>query len=118
MIGSSDDSSTSSSNNDVAKQEVPSAPSESQAKIMAQGMVKQLLKSPSTADFPSFDYTTTNVGNQYTVVSYVDSQNGFGAMIRSTWRVVMSHNGSEWNNPGSWTLNELWIDGEQIFPGI
>ena len=119
IIGSSDDSSTSNtSNNTVAEQAAPSVPTESQAKIMAQGMVKQLLKSPSTADFPSFDYTTTNVGNQYTVVSYVDSQNGFGAMIRSSWRVVMTHNGGEWNNPGSWILNELYIDGEQIFPGI
>jgi len=119
IIGSSDDASNSTTtNNTVAEQATPSAPTESQAKIMAQGMVKQLLKSPSTADFPSFDYTTTNVGSKYTVVSYVDSQNGFGAMIRSTWRVVMTHNGGEWNNPGSWTLNELWIDGEQIFPGI
>lgn len=119
IIGSSDDSSISNtSNNAVTEQAAPSVPTESQAKIMAQGMVKQLLKSPSTADFPSFDYTTTNVGNKYTVVSYVDSQNGFGAMIRSSWRVVMTHNGGEWNNPGSWTLKELYIDGEQIFPGI
>ena len=116
VIGSSDDSSTSSSNNDVVKQEAPSTPSESQANIMAQGFIKQVLKSPSTADFPFLDYTTTNVDNRYTVVSHVDSQNGFGAMIRSNWRVVMDHNGGEWNSTYSWDIVEIWVDGELVFP--
>lgn len=118
IIGSLDDSSSSTAKQkEVAKQEtpaVPEAPSESQANVMAQGMIKQLLKSPSTADFPFLDYTTTINGNRYIVVSHVDSQNGFGAMIRSNWRLVMDHNGGEWNSPRSWDIVEIWMDGEQI----
>lgn len=114
VIGRSDDSSISNSNNDVTKQETPSVPDESEANIMAQGFIKQVLKSPSTADFPFLDYTTTIDGSRYTVVSYVDSENGFGAMIRSNWRVVMDHNGGEWNSTYSWDIVEIWVDGEQI----
>ena len=117
-MGSSDDSNSGSSNNTVVEQETPSVPDESEANIMAEGFVKQILKAPSTADFPFLDYTTTIDGSRYTVSSYVDSQNSFGAMIRSNWRVVMDHNGGEWNNPYSWDLVELWFDGEQVFPGI
>jgi len=113
VMGGSDDSS-SSNTNDVAKQETSSVPDESEANIMAQGFIKQVLKSPSTADFPFLDYTTTINGNRYTVVSHVDSQNGFGAMIRSNWRVVMDHNGGEWNSTHSWDVVEMWVDGEQI----
>ena len=117
IIGSSDDSSTSNEpNNTVAEQATPSVPTESQANIMAQGFIKQVLKSPSTADFPFLDYTTTNVDNRYTIVSHVDSQNGFGAMIRSNWRVVMDHNGGEWNSTYSWDIVEIWVDGELVFP--
>lgn len=53
----------------------------------AQDRVTNLLKSPSTADFPSgCDRFVTDLGgNRYTVTSYVDAENGFGAMIRSNY---------------------------------
>lgn len=46
--------------------------------------VQDHLKSPSTAEFP---YNSNHVyhvdSNRYVVNSYVDSQNSFGAMIRT-----------------------------------
>lgn len=49
--------------------------------------VKQKLKSPSTAKFPNMFEKINHIkdlGNdQYFINSWVDSQNGFGAMIRS-----------------------------------
>ena len=57
--------------------------------------IKRNLRSPSTADFPilSDEYTIIPMGADYgTVVKgYVDSQNGFGATVRSKWRMTLSY---------------------------
>ena len=53
----------------------------------AEDFVKQRLKSPSTAEFPSLfekaDHITELGNEEYRINSWVDSQNGFGATIRS-----------------------------------
>lgn len=53
----------------------------------AEDFVKQRLKSPSTAEFPGLfekaDHITELGNDEYLINSWVDSQNGFGAMIRS-----------------------------------
>ena len=53
----------------------------------AEDFVKQNLKSPSTAEFPKTiekDNHIKELGNdEYLINSWVDSQNSFGAMIRS-----------------------------------
>ena len=57
-------------------------------------IIKSILKSPSTADFP-WDYDEWKVGkdNGSTIIQgYVDSQNGFGAIIRSTFQVTYTNN--------------------------
>lgn len=49
--------------------------------------VSDQLKAPSTADFQgstSVDYRTTG-GNNITVSGWVDSENSFGAKLRTTW---------------------------------
>ncbi len=60
--------------------------------LLAYGMiedyVKNRLKSPSSADFPGlFDGKADHIqrlgGQKYRIVSWVDSQNAFGAMIRT-----------------------------------
>ena len=55
----------------------------------AEDFIEQRLKSPSTAEFPGVsekDGHITNLGGgEYQINSWVDSQNGFGAMIRSNW---------------------------------
>lgn len=57
------------------------------AALNAQLLVKGKLKSPSTAKFPptSTAKITKSATDTWIVTSYVDSQNGFGAMIRNNW---------------------------------
>lgn len=74
-----------------------SAPDGSMAHVMAQKLVKAQLKAPSTAKFPSAEYTATDLGGgRWRVSSYVDAQNGFGAMLRSQWTVEMEATGETW----------------------
>ncbi|MCX2679116.1 hypothetical protein OOZ15_04110 [Galbibacter sp. EGI 63066] len=55
----------------------------------AEDFVKKRLKSPSTAKFPGLYEKSKHVtplgGREYKINSWVDSQNGFGAMIRSNF---------------------------------
>ena len=59
--------------------------------IMARQFVEGRLKAPSTSKFEScYDATIVYLGNQtYEVRSYVDSQNSFGAMIRTNYYVKL-----------------------------
>ena len=65
---------------------------EATAISMAQVMVKNELKAPSTASFPwDFnEYTVTKKGNQYTVKGYVDAQNSFGVKIRTKFETCFT----------------------------
>lgn len=52
--------------------------------------VSQDLKSPSTARFPLYDDDqVSNIGNVYTVTSYVDSENSFGAKLRTDYQCTV-----------------------------
>jgi hypothetical protein len=54
----------------------------------AEQAVEGHLKAPSTAEFASYNPANiTQEGNTFYVRSYVDSQNGFGAMVRSDFEV-------------------------------
>lgn len=61
--------------------------------------VKKQLKSPSTAEFAStFEQAdhTTHLGNQrYKISSWVDSQNSFGATIRTEFSCIIAFEGDE-----------------------
>jgi hypothetical protein len=64
------------------------------AYIYAEDYVKQRLRSPSTAKFPGVwdgkaDHISKVGEREYFIRSYVDSQNGFGAMIRTNWSCKM-----------------------------
>lgn len=69
------------------------------AMTYAQAYVKTQLKAPSTAKFPSLiaSYSIARDGDQYTVKSYVDAENSFGAKIRSNYECcfTMIYNGSK-----------------------
>lgn len=59
---------------------------QSDLKFSCTEWVKSLLKSPSSADFPSIlEFAYAILNNQILVQSYVDSQNSFGAQIRTTF---------------------------------
>lgn len=71
----------------------------SMAYIMSQEFVTSKLKSPSTAKYPlSYGNGSKRMkGQQYSINSYVDSQNGFGAMIRTNFIVVVEqYEENEW----------------------
>lgn len=90
------------------------------AYILSQNFVKNALVAPSTAKFPLLDYTALNIGDStFTVLSYVDSQNGFGAMVRSYWTVRLKYTGGEGYSQlldiSNWQLKELIINDEVIY---
>lgn len=84
------------------------------ASIYPQILVKQMLKSPSTAKFCSADVTDLG-NNKYEVVSCVDSQNSYGAMIRSYWKATVTYSGSNPENSASWTFDKITFDGKVIY---
>lgn len=57
----------------------------------AERAVKAALKAPSTAKFPGYSSVQISVlpNCQYIVMGYVDAQNSFGAMIRSSFAVKL-----------------------------
>lgn len=61
---------------------------------MSHVFIKRQLKAPSTADFPVCrepDTIIVGAGIHWTVRSYVDAQNSFGAMLRSDYMVRMRY---------------------------
>ncbi|REH54540.1 hypothetical protein C7448_10260 [Tenacibaculum gallaicum] len=72
------------------KKETSTYFSNEKAAYAAQKFVERQLKSPSTAKFPSLNKSKVEKSNnEYKISSYVDSQNGFGAMIRSNYTVKL-----------------------------
>lgn len=66
-----------------------------------QEIVKSALKAPSTAKFPN-PFTFREVpcradGTIYTVKTYVDAQNAFGAMLRQNILCKIEYGGSYWH---------------------
>ncbi len=75
------------------------------AGLICKDFVKGRLKSPSTADFPFFDKQVWKTdGQKYTVKSYVDAQNSFGAMIRNNWTCEVEYLGGEDSSLENWQL--------------
>lgn len=60
--------------------------------IMAQDIISQNLVNPNSADFPSINFNSQDIGfaktgDIITVQSYVDAKNSFNAKVRSNWTV-------------------------------
>ena len=99
-----------------SKQQTKMEPSDSsslkiEAWFMAQEFLEDYLKSPSTANYGSFfkgtdqnpEKQVTYLGNnEYSVKGWVDSQNGFGATVRTDFIIKLRHNSND-----SWSLLEL-----------
>lgn len=59
----------------------------------AESGVNQLLKAPSTAKYPlANEWNIYKNQDTVTIESYVDSQNSFGAMIRSNFKITVINN--------------------------
>ena len=69
-------------------------PTKADAIADAQSHISELLISPSTAKF-AWDSNVTRIGkNGYEVNTHVDSQNAFGAEVRSKWVVLLEYDAS------------------------
>lgn len=69
-----------------------------QAKRACESWVRDQLTSPSTAKFSDEDWFEAgeSLTGRPAVDGAVDSQNEYGAMIRSRFSCAMSHDGGEW----------------------
>lgn len=66
--------------------------------VMSQSFVEDRLKAPSSAKFP-WMHTATIIdqgAGKFVVSSYVDSQNSFGAMLRSNYSATLTCSGNDW----------------------
>ncbi len=111
------------SHRDERSQKVKGAPkaemstiTDTKVNIISQGYIEKLLNSPSTAKFSKNSYTVKSLGGgSYEVSSYVDSQNGFGAMIRSNYQITLAYSTGDWADLSSWDLQKIVFDGEVIY---
>jgi predicted RNA-binding Zn-ribbon protein involved in translation (DUF1610 family) len=73
---------------------------------MCQSFVKDRLKAPRTAKWPwgYTDYVTHLGDGRYKIKAYVDSQNAFGAMIRTHFTAEV-----RWTGGDNWRLESLEI---------
>lgn len=79
---------------------------------MSTVFVKRQLKAPSTADFPALSDTNhprpliSKTGeHSYSVTSYVDAQNAFGAKLRKAYTCKLTYVGND-----EWRCDEVRID--------
>lgn len=85
------------------------ASEETKMKLTTEKIILKLLKAPSTAKFPSHsDYQFNKRHGIGEITGFVDAQNSFGAMIRSTFNATF-----DFKNGGKMT--HLYFDGNQIF---
>jgi hypothetical protein len=80
-----------------------------EAYTMAETFVKRHLKAPATAQFPWITDSEVTIqqlpGNQWRVSAYVDSENSFGAKIRSQYDCTM-----KWAGGDRWQLQDINIE--------
>lgn len=85
------------------------------AYLEAQSFVEKHLKSPSTADFPYYNRIKDNVKylgtNKYKIDSYVDSQNSFGATIRTNFSCTIIFIGNGQVQCKDLVFDEWWFVG-------
>lgn len=76
-----------------------------EAALYAQFVELQVLKAPATAVFPPLDeMVVQGSGGRYAVSGFVDSQNSYGATIRSNY----SYNVEKVN--GKWKCTDTFVD--------
>ena len=81
-----------------------------QAALFAQSIELKVLKAPATAVFPPLDTMVISGSNGiYNVSGYVDSQNSYGAMIRSTFTYNVEKTPEGWRCTDTFESTETSI---------
>lgn len=102
--------SSSSSNTTSTTSESPSQSRKITSIAFAKSIIEDMLKSPSTAKFSNVDaYELSNEKDVWAVNGYVDSQNGFGAMLRSTWEVQLDYRDGKGGE-----IKSVMMDGKKV----
>lgn len=92
----------------------PNADESIMAAIQCKDFVQDKLKSPSTAEFQSASSAKIMRPypdqQKYTVLSYVDAQNSFGAKIRTRFICEVERGSKNSNGYYSWRLIDLMLE--------
>ena len=74
--------------------------------VACRQFVEQRLRAPATAKFPTFtgQGSSSDGANLFTVRSYVDSQNAFGANLRTDFECVVKWTAKD---RGTWILERI-----------
>lgn len=82
-----------------------------EAQSLCYSLIEDQLVSPATADFPFLAQAIWPRGRQrYEVESYVDSQNGFGAMVRTEFSCDLQYSGTgDRNLLQSWKVHSVAV---------
>lgn len=75
---------------------------EAEAFAACQQTMSGRLRSPGSASYPDQPASSLPAGEGYVLSSYVDSQNGFGALVRTNWTCSVGPDGS-----GGWVVKDL-----------
>lgn len=78
--------------------------------VFAEKVIKDTLKAPSTAKFVDVKaYELTNEKDVWAINGFVDSQNSFGAVIRSQWEVQLDYRDGKGG-----TVKSILFDGKTL----
>jgi hypothetical protein len=80
----------------VLLSQVSIGPDADGAATMCEEYVTDRLKAPATADFPGGAHVSSTA-DEWTVVASVDSENGFGAMIRTDYVCTVRDISGKWD---------------------
>lgn len=82
-----------------------------EAKLFAQSVELQLLKAPASAKFCSLEeMNVTEINGVYTVSGYVDSQNSYGAMIRTPFILNVFKDETGWKSADKFQSTQASIN--------
>lgn len=84
---------------------------------LAKMNVEGMLKAPSTAKFNTSPKVTFD-GKTFSIDSWVDSENSFGAMIRNDWSAKAHYIGGDTEDEtgvgANWIIDEFIFDGKKL----
>nr|WP_294945346.1 hypothetical protein [uncultured Mucilaginibacter sp.] len=86
-------------------------PNAMEAFTVSKAIVKNTLKHPAAASFPSNKYKSVidTAASTYQITSTVNSQDSSGKTLKLNWKLNLAYTGGDWADTTSWR-----VDGMQI----